>query len=268
MNQLIDTIWHRMFPIHPTFEGWGMTTVTTHPPWNSPVGADDVTSYFVDANTKLKEAITKKEIVLAQFPNDTALGSLDALMWRNYFVYTFTKIAFENTKSSKNIVECGVCDGMGVYFALSAAREFGRKCDCYLYDSWGVMKKEYLLETEYKEIGNYSYLNIDNTKRNLNGFGSLHFNQGYIPDVFKTSDNPESIILLMIDLNSGVPTMESLKFFFDKLEDGGVIIFDDYSWILYEDTKKLADEFLKDKPGTMLALPTGQSVFIKRAGIK
>ena len=201
---------------------------------------------------------------MSQFPG-TAVASLDILMWRNYFVYLSTQIALQNTRCpEKNIAECGVCDGMGVYFALTAARDNERECNCYLYDAWAGMKRDRLLDSELREVGNYSYLDIENTRKNLIEFSdSLHFNKGYIPELFNTADNPDTLALLMIDLNSAIPTMKTLEFFYDRIVPGGVILFDDYSWIGYENTKEYADQFLKDKKGTMLALPTGQSMFLK-----
>ena len=40
-----------------------------------------------------------------------------------------------------------------------------------------------------------------------------------------------------------------LNFFYEKLENNGVILFDDYAHINYEDTRKIIDSFLNDKKG-------------------
>ena len=53
----------------------------------------------------------------------------------------------------------------------------------------------------------------------------------------------------------------SLEFFFDKLVSGGVILFDDYGG--FDDTRKIVDEFLKNKKGHFTNYPTGQGIFIK-----
>lgn len=56
---------------------------------------------------------------------------------------------------------------------------------------------------------------------------------------------------------------ETLKFFFPKLEDRGVILFDDYGAINYLDTRKMIDEFFKDKDGILFETLTGQAIFYK-----
>ena len=87
------------------------------------------------------------------------------------------------------------------------------------------------------------------------------FNEGFIPGSFATATNPEKIMWLHIDLNSSQPTLAALEFFFDRLQKGGVVLFDDYAG--YPDTKRITDTFFKDKPGILLPLPTGQAVFFK-----
>ena len=128
------------------------------------------------------------------------------------------------------------------------------------------MKEEYLITPrEKKNKGNYSYLDIDVTKRNLGDFkDNVIFNKGYIPEIFSEGKNPDKICWLHIDLNSSKPTKESLEFFYPLLEVGGVILFDDYSWSGYDDTRKVIDDFLLAKKGQFFHVPTGQSFFIKQ----
>lgn len=262
VGYFISTV--RGFP--PTFSGWGMTTTTTHTPWSSPSGGiDELTDGFLRAQNELIQLVNADEVILSQLPRETVIDTLKELMWRHYIIYWCMIYAIKSTATpNKNIVECGVCDGIGTYFALSAARDQHQDIGCYLYDAWEGMKKDCLLDTELGHEGSYSYLQIDNTIRNLSQFkGNIFFNKGFIPDSFATSKNPDRLVLLLIDLNCAIPTIEALDFFFDKLESGGIILFDDYSWFGYEDTKKYVDKWSKNKPGMMLPLPTGQSIFFK-----
>ena len=81
--------------------------------------------------------------------------------------------------------------------------------------------------------------------------------------VFKSVENPDNLSWLHIDLNSSKITQECLNFFYDKIENNGVILFDDYAHIHFEDTRKIIDEFLFNKEGNFLHFPTGQAFFIK-----
>ena len=74
-------------------------------------------------------------------------------------------------------------------------------------------------------------------------------------------ESPHSIVYLHIDLNSAKPTLAALNFFYPRLVKGGVILFDDYGWREYKDTKKVVDEFFSSKPGILLKLATGQAIY-------
>ena len=88
------------------------------------------------------------------------------------------------------------------------------------------------------------------------------FHQGYIPESLnKKPDAPDSIFYLHIDLNSAKPTESALDFFYPRLVPGGVILFDDYGWDAYEDTKNAIENFFTNKPGILMKLPTGQAIY-------
>lgn len=245
-----------------TFSGWGMTT-KTFTPWHS--GGDELAGDFLRANQKIITKVMQGEFELSQFNKvkDKKL-LLNELMWRHYIVFWSARYASKATKCSvKNLVECGVCDGLTVYFAMSALT--GRnEFKTFLYDAWEGMKKEYLLESEMGQVGGYDYLNIDNTKHNLAEFqGDATFIKGFIPESFKISDNPTELVWLHIDLNSSLPTTAALQFFFEKISPGGVILFDDYAGPGYYDTKLAVDEYFSSKRGVLLPLPTGQALYFK-----
>ena len=90
------------------------------------------------------------------------------------------------------------------------------------------------------------------------------YNKGFIPDIFSKANNPKTISWLHIDLNSSMPTLESLKFFYPKLEKNGVILFDDYGGVGYEKTRDVVENFFKNKKNDFLHLPTGQAIVIKK----
>ena len=57
------------------------------------------------------------------------------------------------------------------------------------------------------------------------------------------------------------PTESALDFFYPRLVPGGVILFDDYGWDAYEDTKNAIENFFTNKPGILMKLPTGQAIY-------
>lgn len=247
----------------PDFSGWGMET-HTFTPWHNG-GGDETARDFLIANQAIIAEVKKGKFKLSQFNGDQdIIGILHELMWRHYIIFWSARYASKATNCSvKNFVECGVCDGLTIYFAMSAIKD-KYEFKSFLYDAWEGMKREYLLASEKKSTGDYSYLAIDNTKNNLAAFQrETIFIKGYIPESFEYSDNPTDLVWLHIDLNSALPTTAALQFFFDKIPPGGVVLFDDYAWHDYYDTKLAVDEFFSGKAGVLLPLPTGQAIYFK-----
>ena len=230
----------------PDFSGWGMVT-HTYPPWLS----DDVTARdFLKANDELSGLLVAGRFKLSQFAGSDPRAELARLMWRHYLVFWSAR------HCPGDLVECGVCDGLTVWFALRAT---GARA--YLYDAWEGMKPELLLESEKQYAGSYAYLQIERTRVNLAGLPAV-FNKGFVPESFATSQNPERVAWLHIDLNSAIPTKGALEFFYGRVQPGGVILFNSYGWHGHEETRRAADAFFRGK-GQVLALPTGQAMFFK-----
>tara|TARA_Y100000389_G_C17360848_1_gene463664 strand:+ start:58 stop:951 length:894 start_codon:yes stop_codon:yes gene_type:complete len=247
-----------------SFSGWGMTTTFSKPPWRNSKSIDN--QNFNNFHDELNQLIIKKEFFLSQFylPDTNYEKVLEELKWRSYIIYNSTLLSLNFAKGKKhNIVECGVCDGLTVFFALKAYKSKKIDFKAYLYDSFDEMREEYLDSKDKDQSGNYDYLNIEQTKKNLQIFeNDIVFFKGYIPNVFQNGDHPDEVSWLHIDLNSSQTTFETLEFFYSKIVDNGVIIFDDYG--MFETTKEVVDDFLNNKIGHFISYPTGQGMFIKK----
>lgn len=246
------------------FDGWKMAT-GTHPPWMNG-GTNVLSNRFTIADCELKKLVAERKIILTQFKPENVIPELQGLTWRHYVVYWSAQYAIDNTKTkNKKFAEFGVCDGLTVSYAISAAKESKVQFEVYLYDAWEGMKKELLLESEKTSEGSYSYLNLENTKNNLNYLDveSLVFNKGYIPEVFDDAQNPESLVWMHIDLNSAIPTICVLNRFWNNLEIGGLVLLDDFAYPGYEDTQSKVEIWARDKKCNLFHLPTGQAIIFK-----
>ena len=252
-------------PNPPSFVGWGMTS--THAlPWDILSSTDKIGLRFLEAEDRLLKRLSNGEFVT---PSENAFQRMSGWRWRHYFLYWSATLATRFTKSSQcNFLEAGVWEGMTVYFAASALKEetgVTRDYRLFLYDAWDSMKSEYLTTKESRAIGNYSYLSLDRTKTNLYEFREhCEFVKGYIPEIFSQNPAPTELSWLHIDLNSSMPTQKTLEECVPKLLSGGVVVFDDYGWRGFDETKKVADEYFSKKDGILMPLPTGQAIFFKR----
>ena len=241
----------------PKFSGWGMTSIHD-PPWEDKKEGKK----FLEINNYIKNNFAFDKKI-----QGTTKDVMDDLLWRHWIVSYAIKHAKKFSKTTDyTLVECGVEWGYTAFFALKTLSNFlenNQKFTMHLYDAWQDMREDELLESEYWHVNLYKNLNIDSTKQNLHEFSkNLIYHQGYIPDsLTKKPDAPETIFYLHIDLNSAKPTESALDFFYPRLVPGGVILFDDYGWDAYEDTKHAIEDFFEDKPGVLMKLPTGQAIY-------
>lgn len=180
-------------------------------------------------------------------------SNLDDMMYRNWYItYCIRHVLRHST--CRNFVECGSANGLSAFFALS---EITENYSFHLYDSWDMMREDYLQEGEKHFAGNYATLDINIVKKNLSGFNVI-YHQGYIPETLDHAA-PEKISYLHVDVNSVQTTAEILDFFYPRLAERGIILFDDYGWLAHNRTRKLVDSYC----GNILCLPTGQGIFFK-----
>jgi len=252
----------RKKPDSPRFNGWGMTS-THELPWNDNFQGEIF-------RKTCKEIKNEFDFSYGKVTTGIDIERLDSLQWRHWNVSYAVRFALKFSNTSEfNFVECGVADGVSSFFLLSevdSRKDLFDKCSLHLYDSWDAMKSEHLLNSERDHEGRYKELDIERTKRNLSKFKTLTtFHKGYIPkSLLEKPNSPDSICYLHIDLNSSKATLGALEFFYPRLVKGGVILFDDYAGIGYEDTKETVDKFFSDKPGLLQKIPTGQGLYYNK----
>jgi len=254
---------HIFFPAPtPKFSGWGMTSYHELP-W--------IDKYDWDNFRQSAKDIKKKfELSNHGYYN---MDDIDTLLWRHWVVSFSIRYAMKFNKSDSNklnLIELGTADGVTAFFALREIKNYKKntpniKYAMHLYDSWGPMREEELLKTELSNVGKYSDISLEKTKKNLAEFkNQVFYHQGYIPESLNVLPIPDVILYMHIDLNAAMPTLAGLKFFYSRIVSGGVILFDDYGDLCYQETKEVVDSFFADKPGILMKLPTRQAIYFVR----
>ncbi len=247
------------------FVGWKMAT-GTRVPWHEG-GSNTLAQAFAKCDQDLAGYIASRKVVLTQFRPKSVTTEVTQLRWRHYLVYWSATVASRIAGNGpRNFVEMGVCDGLTAWFASHARQR--SKCDgeFFLYDAWEEMRPDLLTASEGGSAGSYSYLNIENTQKNLTlcGKDNFVFNKGYVPESFEQSRNPESIAWIHIDLNSSMPTIASLDYFWSRLLPGGLVLLDDFAWPGYEETRVEVERWCNVRELDILQFPTGQALITKR----
>lgn len=158
--------------------------------------------------------------------------------------------------------ECGVFEGAGSYLickANAASPTFKRTH--HIFDSFEGLSAPSPADGAYWHQGDMSR-SEGIVRKNLAEFDALEFHRGWIPERF-SQVSEKRFAFAHIDVDLYQPTLDSLRFFYDHMSPGGIVLCDDYGFTTCPGATQAADEHLTDKPETMIALPDGGGFFIK-----
>jgi hypothetical protein len=94
----------------------------------------------------------------------------------------------------------------------------------------------------------------------LKDFDFVKIYKGWIPEKFELIKNLK-FSLIHIDVDLYEPTLKSLEFFYPRLEDGGIIVCDDYNSKMFNGSKRAWDEFFKKNKSQLNFSPSLSSSF-------
>lgn len=157
--------------------------------------------------------------------------------------------------------ECGVYKGCSSYIILQANKQASFARVHHIFDSFEGLSKPAGVDGEYWTANDLS-IGENVVKNNLSEFDHVCFYKGWIPHRFsELSDRKFSFVHVDVDLYE--PTLESIKFFYDRLNAGGIFVCDDYGFLTCPGATAAISEFLISKPEKMVSLPGGGGFFIK-----
>lgn len=188
-----------------------------------------------------------------------------SLQWRTYILCW---LADHVKHLEGDFVECGV--DTGAYSRAVVEYVDFKKLDkkLYLMDTFEGLVGDLVTEEELKAgiekyMDKYKTKNLyENVKETFKEFNTEVI-KGMIPDTLPRCD-AKKICYLSIDMNCVAPEIAAAEYFWDKVVPGGVIILDDYGFPAHILQKKAFDEFALRKNISILSLPTGQGIIIKK----
>lgn len=163
-----------------------------------------------------------------------------------------------------DFVECGTNTGI-MSLAVCKYIDFnstGKRF--FLFDTFcGIPGDQILPEEDHAHEQNQAYRDcFETAQRNFSPYPKATLVRGKVPETLAAAPI-DRVCYLMLDMNIVVPEREALRYFWDKLVPGGVVLFDDYGWIGYDAQKAAHDEFATSRGVKILNLPTGQGMLIK-----
>ena len=142
----------------------------------------------------------------------------------------------------------------------------GRKL--YLFDTFGGLDERDIREeperAEWLRTRGNLYLrhgNEDIAVRRCVEPERVIVKKGYIPETFKGIEE-ESFLFVNLDMDVYAPTLSALRFFFERMVKGGVILCHDYFNPMYPGIRQAVDEFGSEKDFARIPVRDGDSMCI------
>ncbi len=150
-----------------------------------------------------------------------------------------------------DFAECGCWRGHSSYFISKLINQYNKQIKFHIFDSFEGLSENSKNNSELNKLDNKKINKIstqfssnENFVKNevLGEFNFVEIYKGWIPDRFHMVKN-KKFSLVHIDVDLYEPTLQSLKFFYPRLLNGGIIICDDYNSKIFNGSKKAWDEF-------------------------
>ena len=169
-------------------------------------------------------------------------------------------------------VECGVFCGDMTWMITETVDLTKVGKSFYIYDTFAGFDPKYSSAQDFPtaphffDFSDRHYKAADLEQRVRQRFASKPYvkvTKGTVPDILHVIA-PARIAFLHLDMNSPGAEIGALEVLFDRVSPGGIIVFDDYGWSLFERQKHAEDAFMAARDHVIMEMPTGQGLLIRR----
>lgn len=137
----------------------------------------------------------------------------------------------------------------------------------YLLDTFeGFSRKDTVADPSLAEHTGFSNTSLKTVKTFVGTGKNIIYCPGYFPDTASFIPPDEMFALVHLDCDLYAPIKAGLEFFYPRLNPGGMMIIHDYrSGGHWPGVAKAVDEFMRDKPETIITMPdkSGTAIFTR-----
>jgi hypothetical protein len=173
--------------------------------------------------------------------------------------YTLNQLAKLTLVIKGDTAECGVFEGASSYLICKNIIGVGKTH--HIFDSFEGLSTPSTSDGTHWMKGDFGSCE-ERCRKNLREFSFIKYHKGWIPETFcEVEDKQFSFVHVDVDLYQ--PTLETVAFFYPRLNKGSIMLFDDYGFSACPGAKKAIDEFFDNKSEEIIMLTTGQAFTVK-----
>ncbi|MGZ0076727.1 TylF/MycF/NovP-related O-methyltransferase [Methylomonas sp. YC3] len=163
-----------------------------------------------------------------------------------------------------DVAECGTYQGGSAFFLARHIVRGNLKKQLFLFDSFEGLSSPVAIDGDWWKAGDLhgSVSDVWDTLAPFDDPSVVTIYQGWIPQRFTEVAN-RRFCFLHIDVDLAQPTLDSLMFFYPRLNSGALILFDDYGHESCPGVTQVVDAFMNDKPEPLVNLASGGAFIIK-----
>ena len=172
--------------------------------------------------------------------------------------------------SSGDVCEAGCWKGLSAYQIASFIQKRKEKVRFHIFDSFeGLSEIQSQDRSEFdernpEEVRKQFACPQDMVQNNLKAFDFIEYHKGWIPDRFDdVSDRTFCFVHIDVDLYQ--PIYDSFCFFYPRMAQDGIMVFDDYGCLQFPGAQKAVDQCLKEHGNPFFVpLPSGQAFLVRK----
>lgn len=159
------------------------------------------------------------------------------------------------------LAEVGVYRG-GSAQLLAAAK--GDDTPLHLFDTFAGMPATDAQHDGRFRAGQLADTSLAAVQAKLHPWPNVHFHAGFFPATTQGAPAALRYKFVHVDVDIRSSNLAALEFFYPRLLPGGLIVLHDYNERTVPGTRLAVDEFMRDKPETLIELWHTQALIVKR----
>jgi O-methyltransferase len=158
-----------------------------------------------------------------------------------------------------DVAEVGVYKGGTARLFAETLRGSGKSL--LLFDTFAGMPDTDAGKDVHR-AGDFADTSLQQVRRFVGDDGYIEFFPGLFPGTAKGLTG-RTFCLVHADVDIYQSTLDCCEFFYPRLVNGGILVFDDYGYLSCPGVKSAVDHFFAGKPEMPVFLPTGQAFIVK-----